>query len=211
MNAEKIEKKLNYTFKDKNLLRRALTLASADNENNNQVLEFFGDAILEFLVSERIFSESETEGSLTEKRKSIVSDSALTPVSKKLGLDKFLIKNPHDNRNLKAVPSAYEAVVAAVYLDGGIDAARAFVYSTLNFEADGGENYKGELQEILQRRGEDCPVYKRMETGTQKKPQFCSQVTVFGKKFSGTAGSVKQSEQKAAKAALEYLNNNGKN
>lgn len=205
MNFEIIEQNLNYKFKDRNLLRRALTLASADNENNNQVLEFFGDAILEFLVSERIFSENETEGSLTEKRKAIVSDKALAPVSIKLGLDKVLIKNPHDNNNVKAVPSAYEAVVAAVYLDGGIDAARAFVNGTLNFSAFGDENYKGELQEILQSRAESCPVYKRTETGTPKKPEFCSEVEVFGKVFSGKAGSAKQSEQNAAKAALEYI------
>lgn len=210
MNVDVVEKNLNYIFKDKQLLRRALTLASADGENNNQVLEFFGDAILEFLVSERIFSQSETEGSLTEKRKAIVSDKALAPVSQKLELDKFLIRNPHDTKNLKAVPSAYEAVVAAIYLDGGIDAARAFVNSTLNFDADGAENYKGELQEILQSRGESCPVYKKSDTGTPKKPQFRAEVEVFGKKFSGTAGSVKQAEQAAAKAALEFIKN-GKN
>ena len=79
------ERAVNYTFKDKKLLTRALTLASADTENNNQLLEFFGDAILEFIVSERIFGEGESEGALTERRKNIVSDKALAPVSKKLG------------------------------------------------------------------------------------------------------------------------------
>ena len=73
MRLEEVESKLGYTFKDKTLLKRALTLASA-SDDNNQLLEFFGDAILEFIVSERIFNENSTEGALTEKRKTLVSD-----------------------------------------------------------------------------------------------------------------------------------------
>ena len=119
MDFSQIEKNLNYTFKDKGLLRRALTLASATNADNNQTLEFFGDAILEFIVSERIFSEGKSEGQLTEKRKALVSDKALAPVSKKLGLDGALIRGEGDIRNKKAIPSAYEAVIAAIYIDGG--------------------------------------------------------------------------------------------
>ena len=125
MRLEEVESKLGYTFKDKTLLKRALTLASA-SDDNNQLLEFFGDAILEFIVSERIFNENSTEGALTEKRKTLVSDSALAPVSKKLGLDKFLIRGKKDNFNKKAIPSAYEAAVAAIYLDGGMDEAKKF-------------------------------------------------------------------------------------
>ena len=86
------ERAIGYTFKDKNLLKRALTLASANRDDNNQLVEFFGDAVLEFIVSERIFDEGSTEGALTERRKSLVADSALTPVSERLGLDGFLIR-----------------------------------------------------------------------------------------------------------------------
>lgn len=205
MNFSEVEQSLNYTFKDKRLLKRALTLASADAENNNQTLEFFGDAVLEFLVSERIYDENESEGSLTERRKALVSDNALTPVSKRLGLDKALIRSPHDGSNKKAVPSAYEAVVAAIYLDGGIDAVRAFVNSTLNFSGRQEVNFKGELQELLQSRGEGLPVYKKRSVGTAQNPEFVSEVEIFGKIFSGTAGSVQEAEKLAAKSALEFI------
>ena len=202
----KVESKINYTFKDKNLLERAFTLASFDQEVNNQTLEFFGDAILEFLVSERIYDENKSEGQLTELRQTIVSDAALAPVSKELGLDRFLIKSQNDLNNKKAVPSVYEALVAAIYLDGGMEEARKFVYSTLNFEnISKAVNYKGELQELLQGRGQKCPEYLSIEEGTAQNPLFIVEVSVYGRTFKGEAGNKKLAEQNAAKAALEYL------
>jgi len=210
MTLQEVESSLKYSFKDKNLLKRALTLASADSRNNNQTMEFFGDAILEFLVSEKIYDENESEGDLTEKRKALVADSALTPVSVKLGLDKALIRNPYDTRNKKAVPSAYEAVVAAIYLDGGIEKARKFVYSTLNFsKVQAQNNYIGELQELMQGRRADCPVYKTRNIGTPQKPMQRAQVKVCGKVFTGTAIRVQDAKQSAAKKALDWIKNNG--
>lgn len=206
MDLWKVESKINYTFKDKNLLERAFTLASYNQEDNNQTLEFFGDAILEFLVSERIYDENKSEGQLTELRQTIVSDAALAPVSQKLGLDKFLIKSQNDLNNKKAVPSVYEALVAAIYLDGGMIEARKFVYSTLNFEnIPKNENYKGELQELLQGRGQKCPEYSTFEKGTAQKPLFVGEVCIYGRTFKGEAENKKFAEQNAAKAALEYL------
>ena len=200
MKIEQAEKALNYEFKDKNLLKRALTLASA-SEENNQLLEFFGDAILEFIVSEKIFSE----GALTERRKTLVSDSALAPVSERLGLDKLLIRGKNDIFNKKAVPSAYEAVVAAIYLDGGMDEVKKFVLNTLDFENVAAvNNYKGQLQELLQGRGERLPEYISEDTGTPQKHRFSVKVTVGGKTFTGEAESIKTAEQLAAKNALEY-------
>lgn len=206
MSLDEVENSINYKFKDKTLLERALTLPSAGKAENNQTLEFFGDAILEFLVSEKIYDENSDEGSLTERRKSLVSDSALAPVSRKLGLDKALIRSPYDSNNKKAVPSAYEAVVAAIYLDGGIDAARKFVFSTLNFNrASTDENYKKDLQEFLQARGEPCPKYISEDVGTPQKPIFSVNVTVFGKTFGGIAEKKQLAEMLAAKSALEYV------
>ena len=204
-NIEQAEKAINYTFKDKNLLNRALTVASASSENN-QLLEFFGDAILEFIVSERIFSESDSEGELTIKRAALVSDSSLKKVSEKLGLDRLLIRAEHDGNNKKAIPSAYEAVIAAIYLDGGMDAAKNFVLSTLDFKAENSAaNYKGSLQELLQGRGKPLPKYENTDIGNAQKHTFLSKITLFGKTFSGEADSIKQAEQLAAKKALEYL------
>ena len=205
-NFEEAEKRLGYTFKDKQLLKRALTLASA-SDKNNQLLEFFGDAILEFVVSERIFSEGISEGELTEMRKTLVSDAALTPVSERLGLDKFLIRGKQDNLNKKAVPSAYEAVTAAIYLDGGMASAKKFVLSTLDFSADKPlVNYKGELQELLQGSGQPVPEYNRRDIGTPQRHIFKVTLNIFGKTFEAQADSVKEAEQLTAKSALAYYN-----
>lgn len=203
-NSEAAEKAIGYTFKDKQLLERALTVASA-SDKNNQLLEFFGDAILEFIVSERIFSEADSEGELTERRKALVSDEALTPVSQKLGLDKLLIIDKNDSNNKKAIPSAYEAVTAAIYLDGGMDAAKRFVLSTLDFSAVPAVNYKGRLQELLQGAGKPVPEYKSTDIGDAHKHRFSVEITLYGKTFCGEADRVRQAEQLAAQKALEYI------
>ena len=207
MNFSVVEKNIGYRFKDRRLLMRALTLASYDNKSCNETLEFFGDAILEFVVSERIFSEGISEGELTEMRKTLVSDAALTPVSERLGLDKFLIRGKQDNLNKKAVPSAYEAVTAAIYLDGGMDSAKKFVLSTLDFSADKPlVNYKGELQELLQGSGQPVPEYNRRDIGTPQRHIFKVTLNIFGKTFEAQADSVKEAEQLTAKSALAYYN-----
>ena len=208
---EQAERALGYTFKDKSLLKRALTLASA-SEDNNQLLEFFGDAILEFIVSERIYNEENSEGALTERRKSLVSDSALTPVSEKLGLDKLLIRGKKDINNKKAIPSVYEAITAAIYLDGGMEQAKKFVLSTLDFSSkNAGLDYKSKLQILLQSKGSPIPDYKdSVEIGTPQNKKYRLTVNVFGKSFTVESDTVKGSsgtEQLAAKAALDYYEN----
>lgn len=203
------EAAIGYTFKDKRLLQRAFTLASFDRDDNNQVLEFFGDAILEFIVSEHIYNENKSEGQLTELRQRYVSDTALTPVSLRLGLDKFLIKSRGDDSNKKSVPSVYEAVIAAIYLDGGMDCAKKFVLSTLDFSPAGKtENYKGLLQEYLQDRRLPVPEYLTEDIGTQKKPKFLARVEVCGSVFEGVGDSKKQAEYCAAEKAYKKIRKN---
>ncbi|MCD8295896.1 MAG: putative dsRNA-binding protein [Clostridia bacterium] len=205
MDIQGVEKSIGYVFRDKSLMVRALTLPSY-SEDNYQSLEFFGDAILEFIVSEKIYNEAQREGVLTERRKALVADSALAPVSRRLGLDRNLMKSAGDNTNKKATPSVYESMVAAIYLDGGMDEARKFVLRTLDFEAPlPGVNYKGDLQELLQAKGLPCPVYEKSSIGTPQEPWFKAAVEVFGKQFSAEAGSVRGAEQLAAKAALDDL------
>lgn len=207
MNFEGAERAIGYTFRDKSLLKQALTLSSASPTDNNQLLEFFGDAILEFIVSERIFFEGGTEGTLTERRKALVADSALTPVSERLGLDGFLIRGKKDNANKKAIPSAYEAVAAAIYLDGGMEAAKRFVFSTLDFSAKTADNFKGELQELLQSSGVPCPEYAHKDVGTPRNHRFVVSLKVFDRTFCAEADNVKSAEQLAARAALQYYKN----
>ena len=207
-NIEQAEKEINNTFKDKNLIERALTAPSA-SEKNNQLLEFFGDAILEFIVSEKIFSEGSDEGELTVRRSTIVSDRALKSVSEKLGLDKLLIRAEKDLNNKKAIPSVYEAVTAAIYLDGGMEQAKNFVCSTLDFSSvNAAVNYKGKLQEWLQGKGKPVPEYENTDIGNAQKHAFVSKITLYGKTFCGEADSIKQAQQLAAKNALEYLEEN---
>ena len=211
MSASEAEKALGYTFKNKDLLRLALTLPSASTENNQQ-LEFFGDAILEFIASEIIFNDGGSEGEMTDRRKSVVSDAALGNVSRRLGLDKMLIRSKSDTANKKAIPSAYEAVIAAIYLDGGIEAAKKFALSTLDFKSKPGlENFKGKLQEALQSAGAPCPVYKCKDIGTPQKHKYVITLNLFGERFKAQADCIKAAEQLAAQAALKHLNKiNGK-
>ena len=208
MDLKKVEEIINYEFKDKSLLERAFTLSSCEQKPNNQTLEFLGDAILEFIVSERLYKQNgnKSEGELTELRKALVSDAALAPVSKELGLDQCFNKGKNDTNNKKAIPSVYEALVAAIYLDGGLAKAKKFVKSTLNFkDIPKAENYKGQLQEHLQGSGKSVPEYRTVEEGTAQKPHFVVEVQVDGVTFKGEADTKKHAEQNAAKAALEHL------
>ena len=143
---------------------------------------------------------------MTTTRANAVCDGALTLISQKLGLDKALIKAEGDTNNKKAVPSVYEAVIAAIYLDGGLNAAKKFVNSTLDYDYKD-VNYKGELQELLAKRGE-AAQYVTQDIGTVQKPEFKTVLTVAGKTFEGVAESKQQAEKYAARYALEFLKNN---
>ena len=199
-----LEKNCNYTFKDKELLKKALTLSSYDNDFNNQSLECLGDALLSFIVAEKYYLEGSTEGGITEKKQQLLSDEALTPVSERLGLAAALICGKGDTNNKKAVPSAYEAFVAAVYLDGGLDAARAFALSTLT-PLPQAINYVAEVQEILQANGEPLPEYIKSAGGTPQKPWFTVKVEVRGNTFKGEGESFAKAKKVAAKLAYKFL------
>lgn len=199
-----IEKNCNYTFKDKELLRKALTLSSFDNAFNNQSLECLGDALLSFIVAEKYYAEGATEEGITDKKRQLISDEALAPVSEKLGLAGALICGKGDTNNKKAVPSVYEAFVAAVYLDGGLDEAKRFALSTLT-PLPAGIDYISRVQEILQSRGESVPPYEKAESGTPQKPRFTMTLRLHGKVFNGEGDSVADAKKGAAKAAYEYL------
>lgn len=201
---ESVERACGYTFKDKELLRRALTLSSYDNLFNNESLECLGDALLTFIVAEKYYGENLDEGDITEKKQELISDEALRPVSERLGLDKALIKDKGDNFNKKAVPSAYEAVTAAIYLDGGLDAAKKFALSTLTPLPDA-VNYVAKLQELLQSQGETPPAYVKKSFGTPQRPRHIIEVTVRGKVFRGEGASFADAKKLAAKAAYGYL------
>ncbi len=202
---ENVEKACGYTFRDKELLKRALTLSSYDNDNNNESLECLGDALLTFIVAEKYYAENLSEGGITAKKQQLISDEALRPVSERLGLDKALFRDKGDTGNKKAVPSAYEAVTAAIYLDGGLDAARKFALSTLT-PLPNSVNYIEAVQNILQAAGETPPDYQKISAGTPQKPRHIVKVNVRGKIFEGEGSNFQQAKKQAAKAAYEFLN-----
>jgi ribonuclease-3 len=206
MDFSEVEKRIGYSFKNKQILQKALTLSSYDGQNNNQSLECLGDAVLSFIVAEKYYYEGMNEGSITKAKKSLVSDEALTPVSIKLGLDEALIKGKGDDNNKKAVPSVYEAMTAAIYLDGGMSAARKFVFSSLDFTPrPQEEDYISALQELLQSRGDVPPTYEKEEVGTPQAPWFVARIVVEGKVFSGEGGSYSAAKKMAAKLAYERI------
>ena len=204
MDFTEVERSCGYTFKDKRLLERALTLSSYDNDFNNESLECLGDSLLGFIVAEKYYLQGLNEGEITLKKQEYLSDDALRAVSERLGLHLALLHDKGDNRNKKAIPSAYEALTAAIYLDGGIKAAKEFTNATLS-PAPHAFNYVGAVQEFLQGNGEPLPKYVQKDIGTPRKP--VQRVTVYlrGKEFSAEDISGALAKRKAAKLAYEFL------
>ncbi|MDE7401225.1 MAG: hypothetical protein K2N17_04140 [Clostridia bacterium] len=202
---ENIERSCGYTFKDKELLKKAFTLSSYDRDFNNESLECLGDALLTFIVAEKYYRENLSEGEITGKKQEMLSDEALRPVSVRLGLDKVLIRDKGDSGNKKAVPSVYEAFVAAIYLDGGLEEAKRFALSTLT-PMPNARNYVAMVQELLQDNKEPLPVYRKKLGGTARNPEHTVSVTVRGQSFSGTGANFAEAKKQAAQAAYEFLN-----
>lgn len=201
---EEIEKNCGYKFADGRLLKRALTLSSYDNRENNESLECLGDALLTFIVAEEYYLKGLDEGGITLKKQQLLSDEALRPVSVGLGLDKALFKDKGDTDNKKAIPSAYEAVCGAIYLDGGLNAARAFALRTLK-AAPSAKNYVGELKELLEKRGERFPEAEKRDLGNAKQHLWEVSFTIGGKIFKGQDKNSDAAKKIAAKNALDYL------
>ncbi len=201
---EDIERRCGYVFKDKELLKKALTLSSYNASFNNQSLECLGDALLSFIVAEKYYAENLTEGEITEKKRQLLSDEALRPVSERLGLSGALIKDKGDCNNKKAVPSAYEAFTAAIYLDGGLESARTFAKATLTPLKEK-VNSIAALQELMQANGGELPVYEKFPGGTPQSPEHRVRVTARGKSFWGDGANFAEAKRLAAEKALEYF------
>ncbi len=212
MNCVEIEEKIGYTFSDKALLMRAFTLSSYANaykKESNERLEFLGDAVLEMIVSEKLYGETDgTEGEMTEKRKRFVSDENLFQVVETLGLKKYLlyVGKEQDNLGKKAVPSLFEALTAAIYLDGGYEKAKEFVGRFLWKNAEK-EDYISALKMYLEKRGKGLRKtdWTETKTGKDNAPQFTESIVIDGRTFTGKGGDTKTAKQSAAKSALDAL------
>lgn len=226
------EEVLGYTFKDKVLLRACFTHSSYAHEHggekNNERLEFFGDSILGFVTAEYLMAKYPDldEGRLTAYKQQLVSREPLSRAIEKSGLDQFLMYGEGEKKNSKenhqsANENLYEAIVAGIYIDGGIEEVKKFVkrtlFSKINITAGKKDkatdesakllDHKGKLQEIVQKRKLGNIVYVvKNKVGPDHDPMFTIAVTVDGKELATAKGRKKSdAEKQCAKLALEKI------
>lgn len=215
MNTAHLEEALQYHFHNPALLRLALTHPSCGAENN-QRLEFLGDAVLQLAMSDIVFAAhpEQEEGGMTFLRARMVREETLCAVARHLQLGRYL-RMDHGceitgGRERPAVlADAMEAVLAAVYVDGGYEAARGVIRVLFQEEerltAWRGQDDKSALQEYTQANGLDLPAYEIVaQSGPDHDRRFTAQVSVQGRAVAtGEGNSKKAAEQAAAKAALK--------
>ena len=206
------EKHIDYTFRNKELLITAFThstYANVHGGEDNERLEFLGDSVLQMVVSEALYFRKEKdrvlrEGEMTVLRQMMVRKEALLDAVERLGLKDFLlIEGGAANVGDKTVSSLFETVTAAIYLDSGYRAAKKFISDNLVFRVE--RNFKGELQELLQKRGEHTPQYVLEKEGKDNNPLFVCHATASGVQAEGSGKSKAAAEQAAAKKLLEIL------
>ena len=207
-----LENKIGYVFQDKALLEEAFThstYAHLHGGKDNERMEYLGDAVLQLVVTEWQYLRDARaeEGRLTFERQKLVCEDALDEAVRGLGLQRYLrIEGGRANVGKKTVSSLFETVVAAIYLDGGYAPAKAFIlrYGRLETQSQP-QNHKGTLQEWLQGKGEQPPVYETVKSGKDNAPVFRATVTAMDKQAMGEGGSKKEAEQQAAQALLRKL------
>ena len=220
-----LQARLGRPFRDENLLRLALTHPSVAHEQNhpvahNQRLEFLGDAVLGLVLSRELYEKfsGADEGQLTKSRAKLVNAAALAEHGRALGLGAHLVlsrgeENTGGRDRASALTDAFEALLGAVFLDGGFDVAREFVLrefapdlSGLALPA-GIENPKGELQELLQSKSLTAPVYQLVSAeGPDHERKFvCAVLHGEVELARGSGKSKKTAESDAALAALKNL------
>ena len=223
MNFEKIEKEIGYEFKNKQLLETALTHTSYAYENkkqSNEKLEFLGDSILEFVSSEYIYHNYPKlkEGEMTKVRASVVCEDSLQKIAKMHNFSDFLYLGKSERTSQKEVRPAImadsiEAVIAAIFLDGGLEEAKKFILNNLAKPIEnatkniGQKDYKTVLQEVLQKNGNvDIEYVIVDEKGPDHEKVFTAEV-IFNNKIlaTGEGKSKKQAEMEAAQKALENI------
>lgn len=215
---ERLQRALGYSFRDSSLLKLALTHPS-HHARHNQRLEFLGDAVLELCISEKIFEKHPEmqEGPMTQLRQKLVREEKLAQAAEGIHLGEAILMDKGcaqsgGRRNPSVLCDAFEAVLAAVYLDGGLDAARGMVARLIGDCSEKGENDgKSALQEYLQGRGRSMPVYQTIaEEGPPHDRRFTVAVLIEGKEIAtGMGTSKKRAEQEAAATALQAIKRAG--
>ncbi len=215
---------LGYRFKDRSLLFMSLCHRSYINEqglpllDSNERLEFLGDSVVELAVTHVLYEDfpNYAEGELTKVRASLVQRSALALAAERLGLGEHVMLGKGEEltggrKKSSILADAFEAVVGALYLDGGFNVARGMVISCLESTIHeiikwGPGDYKSELQELAVEKTGSIPRYRISGEGPDHFKTFHAIVKVSGKSFGPVAGtSKKEAEQYAARLAMESL------
>ena len=225
---DSLQQTIGYRFRDRGLLEHGLTHTSRANEDvsggvvDNESMEFLGDAVLGFVIADVLFRDFPAfdEGQKSKIKGSLVSTTTLARQAERLGLGEHLLlgrgeEKTGGRRKQALLADTYEALIAAIYLDGGIDDARAFILrefagliEDVRRTGVGGQDYKSALQEQLQAREAPLPEYRVVGTeGPDHRKQFQVAVIVSGDVLAEASGpSKKEAEQEAARLALEKLN-----
>jgi ribonuclease-3 len=222
-----LEESIKYTFKDKKLLHEALSHSSYANEcrrnrRSNERLEFLGDSVLSIVVSQYLFEHFShlPEGELTKIRASLVCEKSLHIFAQKINLGKYLLlgkgeENTGGRERASILADAFEALIAAIFLDGGLEAARTHILRFIPEDLEAQKNaafsdYKTILQEVIQQNPEEKVEYVIADqTGPDHNKAFtvnvCLNSNVIGV---GVGRSKKEAEQMAAKEALKLMGYN---
>lgn len=213
-----LETRLGHSFRDPALLRQALTHPSTGGKLNNQRLEFLGDRVLGLVIADALYAHfsRQKEGGLARRLASLVKKDTLAVVARTVELDRHLrLGRGADDEGGRQKPAiladACEAVIAALYLDGGIKAARQFILREwdgfINEEARAARDPKSALQEWAQGRGLAPPVYREVgRTGPDHAPRFVIEASIEGlQSVQGEGTSKRLAEKKAAQAMLERI------
>lgn len=215
----KLEKKINYIFHNKVYLNQALTHKSIDKKprNNYERLEFLGDAVLDIIVSRELMREfpEGDEGFLTQRRASLVQKPYLANIGQLLDLMDYLKIEQNVNLDIEKIAekqqaNLFEALIGAIYLDGGIEPCKKLILDTIwayRLEAWKSTNYKGKLIEYCHSTEINSPLFLVKDiSGPDHQKIFEIQVKIGNKKYSSGLGTNKKTaEQLAAKSALEEL------
>lgn len=223
---KELEKKIEYTFKDKNNIILALTHSSYANEYKNQKLisnerlEFLGDTVLNMIISEEIYTKYNdlSEGEMTKFRSNVICETSLARCAKNINIGEYLLlgkgeENTGGRHRISILSDSVEALIGALYLDAGLDRAKVFVLEQMGEMIEESikgiifMDYKTQLQEILQKGNEQKIVYEIIdEKGPDHNKVFISQVNIDGKAAgTGKGKTKKEAEQIAAKKTIEFL------
>lgn len=224
-NASEIEQKLGYTFRDRTILALAFVHRSFVNENrdvnqHNERLEFLGDSVLGMIVAEYLYRylPSTPEGDLSYLRSRLVEATSCMEYVQKLDVEKYVLLGKGERLNSgrgrdSILADLFEAIIGAIYIDGGIEAAQKFLFKNFSRDIEAIlktpiQNWKAILQDFCQKTYQETPIYKVLsESGPDHSKTFSISVIINQAEVGlGAGSSKKEAQQEAAKDALLKIN-----